>query len=80
MPARLAEDLRRQSAALWHAHRLEILRGVRILPSDGCEVSQAQKATVYAIGTLPGLPLDGCTRSPHCACFYGAVLKDDEGN
>jgi hypothetical protein len=65
-PSQIARALR----ALRNAHRLGLLRGVRILPGrDACEAVLAQFGNEYPGNTLPHLPLPQCTRD-RCECKY----------
>ena len=65
-PSQIARALR----ALRNAHRLGLLRGVRILPGrDACEAVQAQFGSEYPGNTVPHLPLPQCTRD-RCECKY----------
>ena len=51
-----------------------LIRGVQILPSSGCPISESQADRIYSVGKVPSLPLPGCTRAPCCGCDYKAVL------
>ena len=65
-PSQIARALR----ALRNAHRLGLLRGVRILPGRGaCEAVLAQFGREYPANTVPHLPLPQCTRD-RCECKY----------
>ena len=65
-PSQIVRALR----ALRNAHRLGLLRGVRILPGrDACEAVLAQFGREYPGNTVPHLPLPQCTRD-RCECRY----------
>jgi hypothetical protein len=65
-PAQIARSLR----AFRNAHRLGLLRRVRILPGPGaCEAARSQDGVEYMGNVVPLLPLAGCTRG-HCNCKY----------
>ena len=56
--------------AFLNAHRLGLLRSVRISPgSDACEAARSQYGVEYLGNVVPRLPLDRCTRD-HCECKY----------
>ena len=65
-PRQIARALR----ALRNAHKLGLLRGVRILPGPKpCEAVVAQFGTEYPGNKVPRLPLRRCTRN-RCDCKY----------
>ncbi len=71
-PSQIARSLR----ALKNAHRLGLLRGVRILPGrDACEAALAQFGVEYSGSTVPHLPLAQCTRAL-CECKYAPIGSD----
>jgi hypothetical protein len=71
-PSQIARALR----ALRNAHRLGLLRGVRVLPGrDACEAVLAQFGSEYPGNALPDLPLSQCT-CDHCECKYVPVGSD----
>ena len=68
-PKHVARSLR----AFRNAHRLGLLRSVRILPgSDACEAARSQYGVEYLGDVVPRLPLARCTRH-HCDCKYVPV-------
>lgn len=68
-PSQIARSLR----AFRNAHRLGLLRGVRILPGrDACEAVLGQFGREYPGNTVPRLPLRRCTRN-RCECKYVAI-------
>lgn len=71
-PSQIARALR----TLKNAQRLELLRGVRILPGrDACEAVLAQFGVEYSGNTVPHLPLAQCTRD-RCECKYVPIGSD----
>jgi len=65
-PRQIAQALR----ALRNAHKLGLLRAVRILPGPKpCEAVVAQFGTEYPGNKVPRLPLRRCTRN-RCDCKY----------
>jgi hypothetical protein len=65
-PAQIARSLR----AFRKAHKLGLLRSVRILPGPGaCEEARSQRDVEYLAVTVPSLPLPRCTRET-CECGY----------
>ena len=75
LPPGAAERNERALANCRNAARLGLLRGVEIVPSEGCSVSWVQRGSLYPVATVPSLPLAGCGRSPCCACSYAPLLK-----
>jgi hypothetical protein len=68
-PSQIARSLR----AFRNAHRLGLLRGVRILPGPSpCEAVVGQFGREYPDNTVPRLPLPRCTRN-RCECKYVAI-------
>ena len=68
-PSQIARSLR----AFRNAHRLGLLRGVRILPGPyPCEAVVGQFGIEYPGNTVPRLPLRRCTRD-RCECKYVAI-------
>ena len=66
MPKQIARSLR----AFRNAHRLGLLRCVRILPGGHpCDAVTAQEGTEYQGNDVPHLPLAQCTRDA-CECKY----------
>ena len=71
-PSQIARSLR----ALKNAHRLGLLRGVRILPGrDACEAALTQFGVEYSGNAVPHLPLAQCTRE-RCECKYVPIGSD----
>jgi hypothetical protein len=65
-PKQIARSLR----AFRNAHRLGLLRSVRISPGPGaCEAARSQYSVEYLGNVVPRLPLAQCTRG-HCECEY----------
>jgi hypothetical protein len=65
-PSQIARSLR----SLQNAHRLGLLRGVRILPGrNACEAVLEQFGREYLGNTVPHLPLPQCTGGS-CECKY----------
>ena len=68
-PKEIARSLR----AFRNAHRLNLLRCVRIAPGDGaCDAARSQVGVEYLGGVVPRLPLAQCTRA-RCECDYVPV-------
>ena len=68
-PSQIANSLR----AFRNAHRLGLLRGVRILPGPNpCEAVVGQFGMEYPGNTVPRLPLRRCTGN-RCECNYVAI-------
>jgi hypothetical protein len=68
-PSQIARALR----ALRNAHRLGLLRGVRILPGPNpCAGVVGQFGSEYPGNTVPRLPLPRCRRN-RCECKYVAI-------
>jgi len=64
------KDIARSLRAFRNAHRLGLLRSVRISPGkNACEAAIAQDRMEYLGNALPRLPLAQCTRA-HCECDY----------
>jgi hypothetical protein len=71
-PKEIARSLR----AFRNAHKLGLLRCVRISPGrHACEAAIAQDRLEYLGNALPRLPLAECTRT-HCECDYDPVGTD----
>jgi hypothetical protein len=65
-PAQIARSLR----AFRNAHRLGLLRSVRISPAaDACEAARSRQDIEYTGNVVPRLPLAECTRGI-CTCKY----------
>jgi hypothetical protein len=65
-PKQIARSLR----AFRNAHRLGLLRSVRISPGpDACEAARSLYGVEYLGIVVPRLPLAQCTRD-HCECQY----------
>jgi len=65
-PSQIARSLR----ALKNAHRLGLLRSVRILPGrDACEAAVSQFGVDYPGKSVPTLPLAQC-KHDCCDCKY----------
>ena len=65
-PKQIAHSLR----ALRNAHRLGLLRSVRISPGpNACEAARSQYGIEYLGHLVPSLPLPQCT-CDHCECKY----------
>jgi hypothetical protein len=65
-PNQIARSLR----AFRNAHRLGLLRSVRIsFGADACAVVRSQEGIEYMGNVVPRLPLSGCTRG-QCDCKY----------
>lgn len=63
-------QIARSLRAFRNAHKLGLLRGVRITPGpDACETARSQAGAEHAGNIVPRLPLAGCTRN-HCECKY----------
>ena len=68
-PAQIARSLR----AFRNAHRMGLLRSVRISPGpDACEAARSQFCVEYLGNVVPRLPLAQCARD-HCECEYEPV-------
>jgi hypothetical protein len=68
-PAQIARSLR----AFRNAHRLRLLRYVRIAPGAGaCDAVLLQHSVRYPGNLVPRLPLPHCT-SDTCQCYYVPV-------
>ena len=64
------KDIARSLRAFRNAHRLGLLRCVRISPgAHACEAARAQDRMEYLGNAVPTLPLAQCTQSP-CECDY----------
>ena len=64
------KDIARSLRAFKNAHKLGLLRGVRIVPGHkGCEAARAQNNTEYLGSAVPRLPLAECT-CEFCRCDY----------
>jgi hypothetical protein len=67
------KDIARSLRAFRNAHRLGLLRCVRISPGRlACETAMAQAKMEYLGHAVPRLPLAKCTRGT-CECDYIAV-------
>ena len=65
-PAQIARSLR----AFRNAHRLGLLRSVRISPGrDACNAARGQTTVEYMGNVVPRLPLAQCTQAT-CECDY----------
>jgi hypothetical protein len=65
-PAQIARSLR----AFRKAHKLGLLRSVRISPGPGaCEQARSQRGVEYLGDIVPPLPLSRCT-CERCECDY----------
>jgi hypothetical protein len=70
------KDIARSLRAFRNAHRLGLLRCVRISPGEhACEAAAAQSRMEYLGNAVPRLPLAQCTRT-HCECIYDPVGTD----
>jgi len=68
-PKQIARTLR----AFRNAHRLGLLRSVRISPGpNACEAARSQYGVEYLGNVVPHLPLAQCTRA-NCECKYTPV-------
>jgi hypothetical protein len=68
-PAQIARSLR----AFRNAHRLKLLRSVRISPgNNACKAALSQTHVEYLGNVVPRLPLIDCTRA-RCECTYVPV-------
>jgi hypothetical protein len=68
-PAQIARSLR----AFRNAHRLGLLRYVRIVPgARACDAALAQHGVKYPGNLVPRLPLPRCT-AENCLCHYTPV-------
>jgi hypothetical protein len=68
-PKEIARSLR----AFRNAHRMHLLRCVRITPGDNaCKAAQSQTGVEYLGDVVPRLPLPRCTRAL-CECDYKPV-------
>jgi hypothetical protein len=64
------KDIARSLRAFRNAHRLGLLRSVRISPGKhACEAAMAQDRMEYLGNAVPRLPLAQCTRAL-CECDY----------
>lgn len=75
LPPGAAEDLNRSLRDYRRMATQGMVKGVQILSGPGCTVSEAQEGIIYDIDHVPALPLEGCKRSPCCACCYSPVLE-----
>lgn len=67
---RIPKDIARLQRAFNNAHKLGLLRSVRIVAGPkSCEAVRAQRKTEYLGDTVPRLPLAECTREL-CQCDY----------
>jgi hypothetical protein len=65
-PKQIAHSLR----AFRNAHRLGLMRSVRILPGpDACEAARSQYGIEYLGNVVPRLPLAQCP-CDYCECKY----------
>jgi len=68
-PKQIARSLR----AFRNAHRMGLLRCVRIAPGpNACEAARAQRGIEYLGNAIPRLPLAQCGRAD-CECDYHPV-------
>lgn len=68
-PAQIARSLR----AFRNAHRMGLLRSVRISPGhNACKAALSQTHVEYMGNAVPRLPLSACTRAK-CECTYVPV-------
>ena len=68
-PSQIARSLR----AFRNAHRLGLLRSVRISPgAHACEAARSQQGIEYMGDIVPRLPLAECTRGL-CNCKYAPL-------
>jgi hypothetical protein len=68
-PSQIARSLR----AFRNAHRLGLLRSVRISPgAHACEAARSQQGIEYMGDIVPRLPLAECTRGL-CSCKYAPL-------
>jgi hypothetical protein len=68
-PKEIARSLR----SFRNAHRLNLLRCVRIAPGHGaCDAARSQAGIEYPGNVVPRLPLAQCA-SLHCECIYEPV-------
>ena len=66
-------DIARSLRAFRKAHKLRLLRCVRIAPGpDACEAARLQAGVEYLGNVVPRLPLAQCTRAV-CECNYEPV-------
>jgi hypothetical protein len=71
-PAQIARSLR----AFRNAHRLGLLRCVRVVPGpNACETARSQYGVEYLGNVVPRLPLAQCTRD-HCECEYKPISSE----
>jgi hypothetical protein len=67
---KIPKDIARSLRAIRRAHRLGLLRCVRISPGEhACEAAVAQRKMEYLGNALPRLPLAQCTQA-RCECNY----------
>jgi hypothetical protein len=67
---KIPKDIARSLRAIRSAHRLGLLRCVRISPGEHvCEAAVAQRKMEYLGNAVPRLPLVQCTRA-RCECDY----------
>ena len=68
-PKQIARSLR----AFRNAHRMGLLRCVRIAPGpNACEAARSQRGIEYLGNAIPRLPLAQCLRAD-CECDYHPV-------
>ena len=68
-----SKEIARSLRAFRNAHRLRLLRCVRITPGrSACEAVYSQAGVEYLGNGVPRLPLPQCTRT-RCECNYEPV-------
>lgn len=75
LPPGAAADLKQSLREYKGLAKQGFIKGVKVLPGPGCQVSESQATAVYQVSEVPTLPFEGCVRSPCCACCYSAVTK-----
>lgn len=67
------KEIARALRSFRNAHRLNLLRCVRIAPGHGaCDAAQSQTGIEYPGDAVPRLPLAQCARA-RCECNYEPV-------
>jgi len=80
LPPGRSEEHSRTLHGYRNAYENGIISGVEISGCDDCSPSIALAGQSFHPSEAPQLPLDGCKRSPCCACAYVASLADDDEN
>lgn len=72
LPLGRAEEHSRTLAQYRSLHEAGIISGVEISGCDDCAPSMTFAGKIFPLSDVPQLPLNGCKRSPCCACVYVA--------